>query len=663
MPINGSVNDDVIFGAETDDEIFGGLGDDLLDGSDGGDRVYGDEGDDILVGSVDSADDLYDGGSGRDFITYYDALAGVRVDLSLLTNQATSAEGNSAGIGIDQIAGIEDVEGTRFNDFLTGNSANNMLIGMEGNDSLNGGLGNDTLLPGAGDDIVNGGGGTDTVDYSEIDHAIYLSLGATTVQSTGAGRDRFVSIENAIGSSHNDVLGGSASSNALYGMAGADRLNGGEGNDMLDGGTGADRMTGGVGNDSYMVDNAADLVLESAGEGTDTVIVTAALSVTLAANVENLTLTAASPLFDLDDDEDYLPATALSLTGNELANILRAGDGVNILDGGAGADRMYGGSGGDIYIVDNSADVVIEYSEPSDDEDYEDLVLASASYTISSVYIENLQLTGSANINGTGNAGNNWIQGNSGSNILKGGAGYDYLEGGQGNDTLDGGTGIDYLQGGLGDDTYIIDDVNDWIDEWDFEGVDTVKSNVGFSLQSTIENLELTGTANIDGYGSYWHNVMTGNAGANLLRGYGGDDMISGGAGNDTLYGDDGTDALRGNSGRDVAYGGTGADSFIFADGEFGGRAYSNCDVIQDFSGAEGDRINLDLVDANTLLAGNQSFSWIGSSAFSGVAGELRYNQTNGNTFVQGDINGDRVSDFLIQVTDLHALNSGHFIL
>lgn len=660
MRLLGSINDDVLIGGDLADELLGGDGNDLLDGRDGSDSLYGQGGDDTLIGGIGAGSDLYDGGAGRDLLSYYEALAGVRVDLSALTDQGRSLVGDSAGIGIDQIRGIEDVEGTAFGDILTGNGFANLLIGREGNDTLSGGAGDDRLMPGTGDDRIIGGGGYDTVDYSDFLRPIYLSLGVTGAQNTGAGRDSFVGVENAIGGQGNDVLGGSATHNFLSGLGGDDRLSGGAGNDTLDGGTGADRMTGGTGNDTFHVDDAADTVLENVGEGTDTVILSAAVSYTLGANVENLTALSPSP-FGLNP---FGNPGGITLTGNDLSNVLTAGAGTQVLDGGAGADRMIGGLGGDLYYVDNVRDVVVETAEMAEWGPVRDMVRASVSYTLGA-NVEWLKLEGSADLSGTGNALDNRLEGNEGANHLRGSHGRDDLIGGAGDDTLDGGTGQDYMQGGLGDDTYIVDDSNDYVWEGGNEGTDTVASSVTYYLYDSVENLTLTGTGATNGFGSWINNTLKGNDAANGLHGYGGDDLLYGNGGQDFLMGHEGNDRLQGGSGTDVLLGGSGSDLFVFYDSDFEGTtpAANSCDVISDFYSYEGDRISLGRVDANASVAGDQAFTFIDNAAFSGTAGELRAFEQNGNTMIEGDVNGDGAADFAIELIGVKLLTTMDFVL
>jgi Ca2+-binding RTX toxin-like protein len=128
---------------------------------------------------------------------------------------------------------------------------------------------------------------------------------------------------------------------------------------------------------------------------------------------------------------------------------LYSGTGNDWLDGGAGADMMVGGSGNDIYFVDNAQDTIIEEANGGTDA-----VISTISWQLGN-HLENLTLTGSNAINGTGNNGNNVIIGNSAANILSGENGNDWLSGLGGNDRLIGGNGNDTLDGGTGDDTLI----------------------------------------------------------------------------------------------------------------------------------------------------------------------------------------------------------------
>jgi len=151
---------------------------------------------------------------------------------------------------------------------------------------------------------------------------------------------------------------------------------------------------------------------------------------------------------------DTLNGTALAdmisgLAGNDILNGLAGND---TLDGGTGNDTMNGGLGDDIYSVDSISDKVVEKAGEGTD-----LVKASVSFTLGG-YVENLLLTGSGAIIGTGNALANTLTGNGGNNTLKGLAGNDILSGGAGADVLVGGTGMDTLTGGLGNDKFAFDD-------------------------------------------------------------------------------------------------------------------------------------------------------------------------------------------------------------
>ena len=238
-------------------------------------------------------------------------------------------------------------------------------------------------------------------------------------------------------------------------------------------------------------------------------------------------------------------------------------------------DTLQGGAGNDTYIIARN-DVIIEQAGGGID-----LVQSSISHTLGA-NIENLTLTGVANLNGTGNAANNSITGNAGANrlgglggndTLTGAAGNDTLDGGpgndrligsdgtdsliggDGNDTLDGGLGNDVMAGGLGNDRYVVNAAGDIITEAAGAGTDTVQSSVTWTLGATLEHLVLTGSGAINGTGNAAANLITGNDGANVLRG---------GAENDTLSGGGGADVLAGDAGSDRLTGGLGADAFLF---------------------------------------------------------------------------------------------------
>ena len=188
---------------------------------------------------------------------------------------------------------------------------------------------------------------------------------------------------------------------------------------------------------------------------------------------------------------------------------------------------MTGGLGNDVYVVDSTDDDVIEYSGEGTD-----VIQANIAYTLVS-NVENLTLTGSGAINGTGNSLGNVIIGNGAANVLTGGGG---------NDTLDGGAGNDSLLGGTGDDTYVVDAVGDSVTELAGAGTDLVRSSIAYTLGSNLENLTLAGSTAINGTGNGLNNVLTGNSSANTLAGDGGNDTLDGGEGNDTLVGGTGND-------------------------------------------------------------------------------------------------------------------------
>jgi Ca2+-binding RTX toxin-like protein len=171
-------------------------------------------------------------------------------------------------------------------------------------------------------------------------------------------------------------------------------------------------------------------------------------------------------------------------------------------------------------------------------------------------------------------------------------------------------------------------------------------------------------------FGDDGSQTIDGRGGADFLAGGGGNDVLLGGAGNDKLLGGGGNDILNGGAGKDILVGGRGADTLTGGAGAdmfvFSSRhdsSVKNPDVIKDFSRNQGDRIDLQAIDANTKSAGDQAFKFIGTDGFHKKAGELRYEKKSGDTFVFADVNGDGKADFSIRIDASMNLKASDFIL
>ncbi|ESQ90368.1 hypothetical protein ABAC460_09440 [Asticcacaulis sp. AC460] len=476
----------------------------------------------ILAGGNDSyngtgSDDTIDGGAGNDtlsgqggfdIVSYASASGPVTVSLAM--QGAAQATGN----GSDLLTNFEGILGSAYDDQLFGDNNNNRLDGGSGNDNLFGGQGNDTYVINSAGDVITEfvGDGTDTVESS-----FTYTLSAV--------------LENL-------TLTGTANINGT----------GNSGNNLLVGNTGTNVLTGGLGDDTYVIQNSGDNVVEGAGQGTDVILSSA--SYDLAGRiVEILTLTGSADI---------------NATGNGNANTLNGNGGNNRLDGGAGSDTLTGGLGNDTYVVNAVSDVIVEAGGEGSDT-----VESSITHTLGAT-LENLTLTGSGNISGTGNALNNILTANLGNSTLAGGLGDDtyYVDnagdsvvelGGEGNDTiyssdnrglfgtyvetliltgaanivatgnsfanrLVGNSGTNTLTGLAGDDTYVVQNAGDTTVEAAGEGTDLVESAITWTLAANVENLLLTGGAAVNGTGNSGNNVLTGNEANNVLSGLGGND-------------------------------------------------------------------------------------------------------------------------------------------
>ena len=332
----------------TVENVIGSAYNDVLTGNQFGNSLDGGAGDDMLAGGL--GNDVMIGGAGSDTANYGAATLAVKVNLTIATVQSTG------GAGADTLTGIENLNGTGFDDQFTGDAANNALVGNGGNDLLIGGLGND---------LLSGGAGIDTVSYAGATIGVTVNMALTTAQDTiGAGIDTFASIENLVGSAQNDQLTGSVQANVIAGGNGndlvdggigsaADTLDGGAGNDMLKGQAGNDQLTGGTGNDSL-----------DGGAGVDTI----AYAVTSAGVTVNLGLTTAQAVGGGQGSDTIVNVENISgsafgdtLTGNALANALTGGAGRDVLTGGAGNDRFIYLASGDSAVGAN-ADRIADFA-------------------------------------------------------------------------------------------------------------------------------------------------------------------------------------------------------------------------------------------------------------------------------------------------------------
>ena len=596
----GNGLDNVITGSSAFNEIWAGAGNDTIDGGGSPSNDYAD----ILHGGT--GDDTYIINDNRTQVVEAVAEGSDTVKASVTYTLPANVE-NLVLTGTNGINGI----GNTLDNVLTGNSSNNVLTGGGGNDTIDGGLGNDTV-------VFSGKFSDYKISWDQTTHVITVA----DQRSLHDGTDKVSHVETfqfSDGVKTIAQLGGLT----YIGTAGADVLTGTElndtitglgGNDTLDGAGGTDTLIGGAGDDTYIVNDASVQIVENPGEGNDTVITTVtnanesagfgftAYYYQLGDNLENLVIGGASPMSAKGNN------LGNHLTGNSANNFLSGGTGNDTIDGGGGTDSLIGGQGDDTYIVNNANVSITENANEG-----KDTVIASVSYTLTD-NVENLLLTGSSAVNGTGNSLDNLLTGNASNNVL------------------DGGAGADTLVGSAGNDTYIVDNAGDVVIELLGQGVDTVKSSITYTLGANLENLTLTGTTDIGGTGNAGNNVLTGNSGNNVLSGGDGDDTIIGGRGNDTLTG------------------GNGHDVFQYTRKHSGVAVDNGADLITDFSMGDVLRVTDESFDGASITTS--------ASTFGGKTQNSVYvTYTGDNTVLE--IGGSKSIHFAVQLTGL--ISAKHF--
>lgn len=553
----GSAFDDSLAGVGVAEEVYGGAGADRLEGRGGDDLLQGGAGADVLIG-----------GDGVDRVDYSANASAVSINLQTGTSSGGDAQG-------DRFDGIEHFIGTGFADTIVGDGADQILVG------------------GAAGDRLDGAGGFDIVLYSGSAAGVKVNLATNILSGGDAQGDSITGIEGVVGSAFADTLTGDANAN---------RLEGGAGKDALDGGAGADVMIGGADDDSYVVDNAGDQVIEVIGGGLD-IVRTSLSSLTLADGVEDLS---------------YAGSGGFSGTGNALdnsmygkvgADALYGLDGDDKLVGGAGADLLDGGAGRDQVDYTKSAAITVNLAtNVNHGGEAEGDRLAGVETVIGSNYSDSI----------TG--GDDPLAGD----MLYGRGGDDLLAGGAGDDHLDGGSGNDVLRGGAGNDLYVVYEAGDQVIEAAGEGRDRIRTAAtSYTLGANVEELVYTGTIGA---------TMTGNALDNFVVGSDGEDRLAGG---------DGADVLRGGAGGDVLDGGAGSDTVEYANSLGGVLVNLRAQTVTN-GDAMGDRL-VSIENAQGSAFGDVLLGSVGANVLTGGDGDDTLSGDDGNDTLRSGVGADRL--------------------
>lgn len=671
----GSANDLIRLAAGPEPERFNKT----VDAGPGNDLVVADSR--HSYGIAGRSNDALHGGDGIDTVSFENANEGVTVRLDLQT-----VGGAAAGI---TISGFENVVGTNRVDHLVGTTEDNVFTPLAGVhpqdvnlDQIYGLGGIDTLVVDYSQDpqanthgmsMGTSSGPSATINVKNGFGARHFYSAIEQFHITGSeGPDNFY---GELVYSRNDIFLGRGGNDVIYGRFGADFIDGGEGNDQLFGESGNDTIYGGPGNDHIelgLADHPAPGYgsdIGEGGEGDDFISLhyNPGFDNTYAINSDVMKLDG-GPGFDtltLDAGhittpihwDDANPADVVLPNGGYARNFERirdinTGSGNDIIICRGRFNNKISVRGGDdvvnpglgIDIIQDSAGgfdtLILDYSQ-GDDPDLGGATNSSQAAAITRRRLSDNAIIDSINgfFNGlgferfefTGGSKNDVIHGTPGVNFFHGNGGNDTFHGQSGNDWLDGGPGADALHGGWGNDTYIVDDPGDQVNEptngyfWQ-AGNDSVRSSVDFTLTFQVENLQLTGNA-VSGTGNELGNGITGNTRNNLL---------SGGAGNDSLNGGGGAREI------DTLTGGADADTFFL--GLLGGRFYDDGNpstpghdgyaLIVDFTPSQNDRLR---------LAGAAAQYRLGVSPFNPDDDAL-YHDSNGNGAL------DPASDELIAI-------------
>lgn len=573
--VRGTNMTDSLTGSAADEERFKGYGgDDTISGGDGRDRIDGGAGDDTIDGGAgdrDQAryqDDHEDGGT-------------MGIDADLVTGIVTDTFGDT-----DTLIGIEQINGSLFDDTIRGDANGNAFWGgFDGDDILDGRGGDDYFTGGDGNDTIIGGTGFDTVAY-EWEHedggsqGINANLGTNTVTDTFGDTDTLNSVEELIGSVFADTITGSASADVINGFDGDDTITGGDGNDDLSDGDGDDNVNGGDGDDIIRTGSGTDIF--NGGAGVDTLITDLSDASNPQAFIVELNLSTGDmgakgnpnlrdQVFGIENFT-FLGDFDVELTGNGAANSFNLDQGDDTVNAGAGADEVRAGTGNDTVDGGGGADTLF------------------------------------------GEGGNDTLMGGFANDLLFGGSGDDILSGGDSNDSLFGNAGSDQMDGGNGSDLFIIDG-QDTVTDTGSSGYDKAQINDANGVAavlagwSGVERVNgFTGDDQLDGSSLTTGTLLFGDDGNDTLTGGSGGDVLIGGNGDDILTGNGGNDIMLGNAGNDTFDGGAGDDVFFI--GESG-------DVVTD-GGSGFDKAVITDTNGLSINVG----SWLNVERINGLTGD-----------------------------------------
>ena len=635
--LDGDYGNDVVVGGSGADTLTGGLGADVLwsgDESTADTPVGEDRGSerDVLHGGGDNDiihagyGDTVDGGDqsssvgDRLFISFMGARAGVTVDFGV----ATQTVGGATITGIEH---VEFCEGSRFDDTI---NVRDVVGGYFYSGKLYGLAGNDTLIAGDKTTLVSGGTGDDVIDgrlanFGSMlqgdsgDDRIQAGRGVSSAYG-GDGDDTIAAFALTFGGAGNDtieVLDGHGYTYAMgedgddtitaYGSTSL-TISGGDGADVLTGGTGSDVINTGISRVAELsqLDRGAEIDRVYGGDGDDFILAGYGDFVDGGAGTDTLSLSLLGASAGLLVDTGRLIRQGGVIGGGRITGI----EAVGSLTGTEFVDRI---------------------------------IIASLGTTVSGAGGNDRFIARDIATTAHGDAGDDY---------LASGVAVDTFDGGDGNDTVDYVRGIAAISVTLADTGAATASDGDRLTSVEnLIGSRYADTFVGNSADNRLEGS--TGDDSLAGAGGA--DALFGGNGDDTLAGGIGDDRLTGEAGDDVLDGGDGADVLNGGSGRDMLTGGAGSDTFRFLPTDLG-RSAPTTDTITDFSQAERDRI--------MLVSGTDSrLEFIGTKAFSGAAGEVRFQKLGADTIISIDADGDSRAETYLRLTGEVALTARDFVM